>query len=248
MDTHRWLLPAAAERHRVGQGAGQAMTWPERWAASCKGSRRGMVPAIAGTGNGAGRSPGAKSGAWQGPAGPCRDAKASFHAARRSPDGCGRADRPCLSRGGGPVLRRLVAAGLVGGGFVCGAGGLNVYGRCRRMCRNPMLAVLREPEQGVQRGLGAGSGGRPGMWFCGAGRLASAAFGAGWPGMVPAIAGTAWCRLGMVPPRHGAAFGRHGSLAARCTAAGFGGGNGAAPLGGTVYRRAIARRQKRGGG
>ena len=52
------------------------------------------------------------------------------------------------------------------------------------------------------------------------------------PGMAP----PEWCR------QSAARF-----PAARCTAAGFGGGNGAAPLGGTVYRRAIARRRKRGG-
>ena len=44
------------------------------------------------------------------------------------------------------------------------------------------------------------------------------------------------------PPRWAARF-----LAARCTAAGFGGGNGAAPLGGTVYRRAIAPAEGGGG-
>ena len=41
-----------------------------------------------------------RHGSWRPVRRGARDAKASFQAARRSPDGCGRADRPCLSRGG----------------------------------------------------------------------------------------------------------------------------------------------------
>ena len=102
--------------------------------------RWGMVPAIAGTACGAGRSPGTKSGrgARQGPAGPCGDAEAPFHTARRSPDGCGRADRPCLSRGalccGGrrpPDWR--VASLPATRGIECEAGGVRcLYGRTVR--------------------------------------------------------------------------------------------------------------------
>ena len=85
-----------------------------------------------------------------------------------------------------------------------------------------------------------------------------AAFGAGWPGMVPAIAGTvygaAYWRHGVPPansPADGRAAGQNG--AAWHGAAGMvppigGTVPGGAVPGGTVYRRAIARRRKRGGG
>ena len=55
-----------------------------------------------------------RGGGWQGPAGPCGDAKAPLHAVRRSPDGCGRADRLCPSRGG-LVLRRRIRRRVSGG-------------------------------------------------------------------------------------------------------------------------------------
>ena len=213
-------------------GAGRAACrQPIGWRLGAAYRRHGRVPD-----NRPARNRG--GGRGKAPTGPCGDAEAPFQAARRSPDGCGRASRPCLSRG----ARRAAANSPPGvrrqrppdWWAASGTGGLRcLYGRTvrpgwgnrtpvglhpavfetaafsalptrRRWRRLPPLSrsfrrVLRHQVKNGGNLLPGNRGDAQAWAFVVRGRLWTrmgdrAAFGAGWPGMVSAIAGAVYRR------------------------------------------------------
>ena len=71
-----------------------------------------------------------------------RDAKVSFQAARRSPDGCGRADRPCLSRGNclPHIIRQTINVSSIGRRLD------TKLHEQMKICVNSMLCLMARPQ------------------------------------------------------------------------------------------------------